>query len=208
MARRIGENPSPEEGSPVREPHHRLTQDRLTLVLMLVLASCAEPFPSYQEPQSVLQAHLSVTVIDTIEAVRDSETGQWYLVSSPFVFTVTVSNTHDDLLAGEAQIEGSIFVTAFTQTPKGFSLELVLGNLVAPQVVDGEIALAPGEEALLRAFAHPILADGTLLIEGEPGGPIYGPISCLASGSMRIFGRIQPIQIPQTDFSVVFKETR
>jgi hypothetical protein len=200
------------QGSTVPHPQERTIASYSVhfleyLAITLFFLSCAEPFPTYKEPESVLDANLEVTVVDTIEVVKDRETGQWYLVSSPLIFAVRVTNAHDDLLAGEAEVEGLITVTAFTETPKSFGVGLVGGNLLAPQIVDGEIAIEPGGEALLRAFAHPILEDGTLLIEGELGGPIYGPILCLASGSIRIFTRVQPVQLSQVEFAVIFRES-
>jgi len=169
--------------------------------------ACSEPFPTYQEPSLVLIGGLGVAVVDTIEVVRDRETGQWFLVSAPIVFTMQVTNIYDDLLAGEAQVEGVINVTAFTQTPKSFSVTLVGGNLVAPQIVGGELALEPDGEALLQAIAYPVLQNGDLLIDGEPGGPIYGPIACVAEGTIRVFAQVQTIEVPRVEFQLTFRES-
>ncbi|MDH4070855.1 MAG: hypothetical protein OEV30_10580 [Ignavibacteria bacterium] len=98
-------------------------------------------------------------------------------------------------------------MTAFTQTPKSFSVTLVEGNLVAPQIVGGELALEPGGEALLQTIAYPVLQNGDLLIEGEPGGPIYGPIGCVAEGTIRVFAQVQTIEVPRIEFQLTFRES-
>lgn len=178
---------------------------RLAWVFLFV--SCSEPFPTYQEPSSVLESNLEVFAVDTIDVIRDRETGQWYLVSAPITFIVRVTNTHDDLLSGNAAIDGSIDVTAFTVAARSFSVGFVEGNLVAPQIVGGELALEPGGEALFRTIMYPVLPNGDLLIDGEPGGPIYGPIACVAEGTIKVFTQVQTIEVPRVEFQLTFRES-
>lgn len=187
---------------------HNLVRS-VVLVLVIILASCDEPFPVYQEPEDVLQGELIFESADTVEAVWESFTSQWYF-NDVMTFRVEITNVHDDLLEGKARVDGMILVLAFSDIPRATRAPLNTGNLVKPPVFQGNIAIGPGRQAVFSTFWLPVALDGNAVWEGLPftavgAEKIYGPISFLGVAGAQLFERVQPIQFGEIKFELCFR---
>jgi len=181
---------------------------RSAICLLLALQlSCAEPFPKYTEPQDILQGGITITTPDTVEVLIDRKSGLWLFVSAPITISVHVVNRFDDILEGKAQVEGLVTLQSFAEIPRAIAATLVSGHLLRPSIFEGDIALSPGDTAKLSTVVNPIAVDGMLVFEGLPGGPVFGPIPFIASGTVKVFERVQPVRLREFSFSMVFKQT-
>jgi hypothetical protein len=176
-------------------------------LLCVSLCSCDEPFPGYTEPENVLSGTVSVEAGDTV-TVYEIKGG--YSVSGALIMNVTVTNAHDDLLEGEAFVDGLVTVQSFSEIPRALTIPLTTGNLLAPPVFQGNVALAPGASAVFSTLWIPFATDGTIVFEGLPyvtvdGAKIYGPIDFLPSVDVQIFERVQPIQFEGEMFTIAFR---
>jgi hypothetical protein len=181
-----------------------------SLLFFMIIAplACDEPFPPYDEPANVLTGNLSLTSPDTALVTVD-QTGTY--LSSLMRFDVNVINSYDNLLQGEARVNGQIVVQSFGNIPRTCLLPLTQGNLGRPPVFQGNIALGPDSSADFSAFWFPLATDGKMVWEDLPhtgGNPsYYGPIRFIASAEVQIFDRIQAIRFGQLEFEIVFKVT-
>ena len=191
-----------------RQAEQNPRSDILTFIFCLLLSiifflSCDEPFPAYQEPVDVLQGSIEVVAPDTINVVYDPQSGQWF-VNTPLIVNVLVTNSHDDLLQGEALVNGLITIQSFSAIPRTIVVPLSTGSLLQPPVFQGNIAIAPGTSAEFSTLVVPIATDGKMVFEGLPG-PIFGPIDFIATAEVQIFDHIQPIKIPGYSFVIAFR---
>jgi hypothetical protein len=175
--------------------------------LSISLPSCDEPFPDYSQPQDVLSGEISIEADDTV-TVYEIEGG--YSVSGALIMNVTVTNTHDDLLQGEALVDGLVTVQSFSEIPRALVVPLTTGTLRTPPVFQGNIALGPGASAEFSTLWIPFTDDGTIVFEGLPfvqdgGAKIYGPIDFLPSVEVQIFERVQPMQFSGEMFTITFR---
>lgn len=181
-----------------------------------LLVSCDEVFPPYAQPRNVLRGELSAVVPDTIEVFQSPDDGS-YSMNSSFTFKVTITNLHDDLLEGTAQVGGNISVFTFGAVPRLVVVALTLGDLRRPPVFQGNIALPPGKDAEFDLYWLPIpnANNGHMLFEGESyvekdSARVYAPISCIAYATAQLFERVQAAKAGECQFSLVFrvKQTR
>jgi len=181
------------------------------IIVSLSLAGifgCDEPFPSMKQPENVLSVETEIKVPDTLSCYR-SETGEWYS-NEPLIIIIRVINTYDDLLQGEASVEGHADLQAFGTVPRIVVVPFSLGALRKPPVFAKNIALAPDSSAEFQMLWLPIATDDQPVWEGSPyvtqpsGAKLYGPIEFLLQGEVRLFARIQPIKFSGTRFSMYF----
>jgi len=186
----------------------RVSLKLLPVLLVFVPIACREPFPPYDEPASVLTAQTKLTSPDTV-VVTISMVGTF--LSSVLRYDVNVINNYDNLLQGEAYVNGQVVVQSFGDVPRTCLIPLKRGDLRKPPVFQGNIALAPDSSAAFSAFWFPLATDGKMVWEDLPYSGInprfYGPIQFVASSEVQIFSRVQAIRSGQIEFALVFKVT-
>ena len=173
----------------------------------ILLSSCDEVFPPYTEPASVLVGELTSATPDTVEAYFD---GFAYYMNTPMIFKVSVTNTYNDLLQGTAQVGGTIVVNSFSQKPRTLTVPITAGNLLAPPVFQGNIAVAPGKQASFSTLWVPYALDKKIVWEGTSYTTIgdaryYGPITFIGSADVRLFQKVQAVKTAELQFKAVFK---
>ena len=190
-----------------------LWRDRLVALLfvsVLLSLSCDEPFPPYTEPVDVLEVQIEAVTPDTADVYFDPILGQYYF-NTPLILNVDVINLHDDLLQGEALVNGLITVQSFSAIPRTMTVPLSAGDLRTPSVFQGNIALAPDSAAEFSTLWLPITADGTVVFAGLPytvvnGAKVYSPIDFQASAEVQLFEKVQSVEVTGYSFSIVFRE--
>jgi hypothetical protein len=171
------------------------------LILVLFLAGCDEPFPSYEEPTDVLVASIAKAGGDTLIIVRDS--GGTTLSMNPILLNVLVKNTYSQLLQGSAQVTGKLNVVMTFPAPFAFpTTQLVQSDLVTPFVYHDSTALPPGASAKFRAYASGAIVE--ILEQQVPYTErtlndstkvrTYAPVTFQAEAEVRIFERVQPVR--------------
>lgn len=188
-----------------------LPRKALLSLFAFALLSCDEVFPPYEEPQHVLQADVNLTAPDTVDLYLDAMTTIYYLIT-PMVLSVTVRNTHNDLLEGDALVQGRVVIQSFGEIPRTAVVPLSLGNLRTPPVFQGRIALGPDRKAEFSQLWVPQTTDEKMVFEGwtpQPAGErvVYGPISFKARAEVQLFERVQPVRSAEYDFARVFRVT-
>ncbi|HCV43226.1 MAG TPA: hypothetical protein DGH68_07055 [Bacteroidetes bacterium] len=179
--------------------------------MIFATPGCKEEFPPYEEPQDVLQGEISKSSPDTLEGYWDPLVQQ-YFINTPAILHATIRNVYDNLLQGEAHVEGQIVIQSFGAAPRTFLVPLSTGDLRKPPVFQGNIALPPDSAAEFSVLWLPISTDGHYAFVGYPhyvqgGAEYYGPIGFLASAEVQLFQRVQPIRFGQLQFQLVFKVT-
>jgi hypothetical protein len=176
----------------------------LGLSIFSLFPSCDEPFPVYQEPSEILRGSIAVAAPETIDVVLDSQSDQWF-VNPPLILNVSIMNMHDDLLSGEARVNGLITIHSFSEIPRTIVVPLATGSLLQPPVFQGNIAIGPGASAEFSTLVVPKATDGKMVFEGLPG-PVFGPIDFIATGEVQLFDHVQPIEIEEYSFTLSFRE--
>jgi hypothetical protein len=171
--------------------------------------SCEEPFPVYQEPQNVLKTELTLTAKDTISCSFDS-VGNAYFFNDQLTFNTTITNIHDDLLQGDARINGFIRVQSFGAVSRTVLVTLTPAELRFPPLFQGRLALAPGKSAQFVSIWVPIATDKKAVFVGFPynvvnGKRLYGPVDFLAATTVQIYDRVQHIQSENLKFKLYFR---
>lgn len=174
----------------------------------LNVGACDEPFPPYEEPTDVLAGSIVLTAPDTIRATYDPVSGLFFL-SSIVKFDLNITNAYDNLLQGDAQIEGRILVQSLAAIARTSIVEVTAGDLRTPPILSGTIAVPPGKAAGFSAFWYPEGTDGKMVFEGLPSTPTpdgncFGPIPFEVEVRMQIFERVQPIAFRGAPFTRVF----
>jgi hypothetical protein len=182
----------------------------LCLAAGVALSSCEEDFPPYTEPANVLNVEVEAVNADTVEMYFDGLTGQ-YFINTPMILNVRVINTHDDLLEGEALIDGLMTIQSFSEIPRTMTVPLGTGDLRTPPVFQGNIAIAPDSAAEFSTLWLPIAADGKVVYDGLPfvqvgGSRVFGPIEFMVSVDVQVFERVQAIRAEGFAFSQIFRE--
>ena len=182
---------------------------RISSLLLCFFLACSEPFPAYAPPDNVLQGEIEVIAPDTV-IVFFVQPGSWF-VNTPLILNVNMTNVHDDLLSGPAQVEGLVTVQSFSAIPRTMTVDLTTGNLLGPPVFQGEISVPPGGSATFSTLWTPYAADGSIVFEGLPfveanGRKYYGPISFLPNAEVQIFEQIQPIKFEGAEFQLLFEQ--
>ena len=182
----------------------------MSLLCAVSSISCKEEFPPYTEPTDILQGSITVTSPDTVEVHYDGTSRMWF-VNTPLTLKVTLTNLHDDLLQGAARINGRITLQSFAQVPRTFVVQLANGNLRAPPIFQGNIALAPGAKAELSELWLPYGVDRSFVLDGLPyitvgTDRIYSPITFIAFVEVQIFERIQSTKSDPFEFTRVFRQ--
>jgi hypothetical protein len=178
------------------------------MLISILLLSCDEPFPQYTEPENVLSGEISVTGPDTVLVYNIMGV---YFINTPLIMNVNVTNRHDDLLQGDALVDGLVIVQSFSEIPRVLLVPLTTGNLLTPPVFQGNIALGPGASAQFSTLWIPFAVDGSIVYGGTsfvqtPTGRIYGPIDFIPSVEVQLFERVQPIKFEGQAFSLIFRE--
>ena len=181
-----------------------------TFVLLLSMSSCEEPFPPYSEPEGVLVGELSAVTPDTVDVYFDDLSGLYY-VTSQLVFNVTMTNVYNDLLQGEALIDGEVSAQSFSAIPRVVLVRLTPSTLLQPPVFQGGLSLPPGSTASFSTLWIPYATDGKIVFDGLPftmvgTAKLYSPISFSATARVQIFERVQPIEFGQVEFEIVFRD--
>ena len=179
-------------------------------LLLLAAVSCDEPFPVYTEPEGVLQGDLSAVVPDTVDVYYDDRSERYY-VNSQLIFNVIITNMHDDLLQGEALIDGAVTVQSFASIPRVILVPLTPATLLQPPIFQGDISIPPTGTASFSTLWIPYATDGEIVFEGLPfttvgDTKLYGPISFSSTATVQIFERVQAIEFGEVMFSLVFRE--
>jgi hypothetical protein len=187
-------------------PGHVIT----TILLLLSMISCEEPFPPYSEPEGVLVGELSAVTPDTVDVYFDDRSGLYY-VTSQLVFNVTMTNAYNDLLQGEALIDGEVSAQSFSAIPRVVLVPLTPSTLLQPPVFQGGLSLPPGGVASFSTLWIPYGTDGQIVFAGLPfttvgTAKLYGPIPFSATARVQIFERVQPVEFGGIEFSIVFRE--
>lgn len=173
----------------------------------LCVPACEEPFPPYTEPTDVLAGSIVLSAPDTIRLSYDPQLG--FFLSSILKFDVNVTNTYNNLLQGDAQVEGRILAQSLASVPRTCLVELTPGDLRSPPIFGGTIAVPPGESATFSVFWYPKGTDGRMVFEGlpytvTPEGSCFGPIPFEVEVRVQIFERVQPIAFRGAPFTRVF----
>ena len=181
-----------------------------TILFLLSMSSCEEPFPPYSEPEGVLVGELSAVTPDTVDVYFDDRSGLYY-VTSQLVFNVTMTNAYNDLLQGEALIDGEVSVQSFSAIPRVVLVHLTPSSLIQPPVFQDGLSIPPGNAASFSTLWIPYATDGKIVFDGLPftmvgTAKIYSPISFSATARVQIFERVQPIEFGGIEFSIVFRE--
>jgi len=184
------------------------TRQAYFALLPLLFLSCDEPFPDYSEPQNVLSGEISIIAPDTVIVYK---TKSGYSVNTPLIMNVTITNSHDDLLQGEALVDGLVTVQSFSEIPRALTVQLTTGNLLAPPVFQRNIALGPGASAQFSTLWIPFGIDDKIVYDGLPyvqsaSGRIYGPIDFAPAIEVQLFERVQPIKFDGAMFTLTFRE--
>ena len=190
---------------------------RLSAYFVLVLfavAGCEEPFPTYQEPRDVLEASLQKTSRDSVLIVIDS-TGV-VLGIDPGKFRVYVKNKYQQLLEGEALINGRVSFFSFVPVPRVAVSSLARGNLYVPPIFQNRIAIPPGDSARLDVSWSYLTPSGYLYTglpyeesySGTTRIRTYTPVSVTAEAEVQVFERVQAIRTTQISFTLVFIELK
>jgi hypothetical protein len=180
------------------------------LIYITAISGCDEPFPSMKQPENVLSVETAVKVPDTVSCYQDNTTGGWYF-NDQLIIIIRAINKYDDLLQGEASIEGHADLQAFGTVSRIVVVPFSLGALRKPPVFANNIALAPDSAAEFQILWLPIGSDNMPVWYGSPsvtlsnGTKLYGPIEFLLSGEVRLFARIQSLKFSGMRFSMYFK---
>lgn len=174
----------------------------------LCVPACEEPFPPYTEPTDVLAGSVVLSAPDTVRLSYDPNSGIFFL-SSILKFDVNVTNTYDNLLQGDAQVEGRILAQSLASVARTCLVELTPGDLRTPPIFGGTIAVPPGESATFSVFWYPKGTDGKMVFEGlpytvTPEGSCFGPIPFEVDVRVQIFERVQQITFRGEPFTRVF----
>lgn len=182
-----------------------------TCAVFLFTAGCDEPFPSAQEPENVLRVEATAHVPDTVTAILDPLFGKWSFINQLSI-SVQITNTYDNLLQGEAHPEGRVDIQAFTPSAAVIVQEMGRGQLRKPPIFGGAISLPPDSSAEFQVLwipmgpdERPVWEGGSFVPGSEPGVRFYGPIEFAVKGEVRLFERIQPVQIPEHRFTLFIK---
>lgn len=183
------------------------------IALSLAGLTCDEPFPVYEEPENVLSAELVLTSPDTTTIVRDSSGS--LLGQEPLMVVLRVTNRFNQLLQGEALISGRVNIVMTSPVVRVFETEPLLQSMLArPPVFQQTIALPPGESAEFRLswiprglpfflegvpFTETMLPDSTIVQR-------FSAVTFHAEGDVRIFERVQHMEIPAAEFSVRYTQ--
>jgi hypothetical protein len=179
------------------------------ILLSVFLTFCDEEFPTATTPENVLVGGLTIDSPDTVALHYDEGTHQYFLNSVLF-FNVDVTNVYQNLLSGDALVNGTITIQSFGEIPRVLVVPLTTGNLVQPPVFHRTISLAPGKKAEFTSRWIPYATDGNIVFEGLPSTVVgsaryYGPITFLASAEVQLFERVQPIKFGHLEFRLVFR---
>lgn len=179
------------------------------LGVSLALQSCDEVFPPYEEPANVLAGTMQINSPDTVDMIHDPIAG--YFSNSVLSIDISVKNTYDKLLQGDAEVGENVVLQSFGASPKIIVIPLTLGNLLSPPAFMGSIALPPASEAKFSAPFIPLGSDNLPVYIGSPyisrdTTKLYGPIEFIATADIRLFERVQPITISNYRFSLYFRE--
>ena len=188
------------------------TTTYLMLAGLLFVAGigCEESLPPYQEPTDVLVGEVGLQVPDTVLMYTTSAWTNFYPAST-LIAEMKLTNVYDDLLEGEALVQGSMMLQSGGTVPRTLVIPLAPGNLLTPPIFQGNVALPPGESADFSTLWTPLCTDGKMLFEGTPyvaegdSGRIYQPLDCLLSGEGQIFEKVQSIKIEGEMVRLVFR---
>jgi len=175
----------------------------------LLIAGCDEPFPEYREPQDVLLGEISFDAPDTVDVWIDPLTGG-YFFQDLMTLRVTVTNVHDDLLEGDAHIDGRITVQSFAQIPRVLVVPLTIGTLRQPPLFQGRLALPPARSAEFTILWLPVALDGDYVFDDLPftlidGAKVYEPIAMRATVRVQLYELIQPMAFGNLPMRIVFR---
>lgn len=181
----------------------------IALTLCSLSLSCDEVFPPYTEPQEVLQGAISVSQLDTFTVGFNSNLSRYFAIQ-PLSFEVSLKNVHNDLLQGDAAVEGLITVNSFGQVPRVCVIPLSKADLLTPPIFQGTVSLPPGKQAVYSVQWMPLATDGKMMFEGNSfvitdSAEVFGPIDFIANAEVRIFEKIQPSKIENYRFRLYFK---
>ncbi len=183
----------------------------LTLLLLLAAGlnlSCDESVPAYVQPENILVSTISFDAPETVSVYYDP-VPKLYALNDRMNFQVSVKNEFDDLLQGEAKVEGRITVQSFSEAPRLMLVTLTKGELRNPPVFQGKIAVAPTKSADFSVLWYPMSVDKKMPFDGLSftmidGERLYGPIKFQAYAVTQIFERLQPVRSNVLEFERYF----
>jgi hypothetical protein len=184
------------------------------LFVLFVYSGCKEPFPSYQEPSDVLRASLRRISSDTVYTYLDSTGTTMGMDEGRFV--VDVKNNYQQLLEGEAKINGRVTFYSYLPTPGVSIVSLGRTNLNSPPIFQNHIAVAPGDSATLEVTWSYWTSSGTVYagqpyqeyFVGRTRVRTYAPVFLTAEAEIQIFSKVQAIRTKPIQFSALFIELK
>ncbi len=183
----------------------------ISCIITILLSSCKEPFPVYEEPKDVLRASMIRLSGDTLYNIQNDSGA--VLESDNFHVNILVKNVYPQLLQGDALISGRLNFFVTSPAPKiGLPYSITRDNLTQPAVFHNSIALTPNQSAELRIYFSPNVYGG--IFSGLPFNEVmladstriltYAPMTITVTASVQIFQRVQAINVPDLSFKQIF----
>lgn len=180
------------------------------MVWLVVMAGCDEAFPPYTTPENVLEGWMSIRGGDTVSVFYFPATEQ-YIVTAGAPIEVFLRNTYDDLLQGEAFIGERLTIQSFGANPEVIVVPITLGHLRTPSVFRGSIAIRPEDTARFQIPWLPVNKANRPIYLGMPftvkdSVKVYGPVEFIVDGEVRLFERVQSVDVQRLRFNLYFRE--
>lgn len=182
----------------------------IAIIFFIFITGCDEVFPPYSTPENVLVGSMKTFDRDTVVMYYHPQ-GDFYYTNSAVTLNISVVNTYDDLLQGDAAIGDRITLQSFGPTPNVIVVPVTLGNLLFPSVFQGTIAMRPRDTAQFQIKWLPIDKNNRPVYIGAPftqvdSAKVFGPIEFVVDGDIRLFERVQSISLDRYRFSMYFKQ--
>ena len=182
----------------------------IAIIFFIFISGCDEVFPPYSTPDNVLVASVKTIDLDTV-VMYYRPMFDFYYTNAAVTLNISVVNTYDDLLQGDAAIGDRITLQSFGPTPNVIVVPVILGNLLFPSVFQGTIAMRPLDTALFQIKWLPIDKNNRPVYIGASftqvdSAKVFGPIEFVVDGDIRLFERVQSISLDRYRFSMYFKQ--
>ena len=183
---------------------------RCDLVLLCAVSlTCDESLPPRGDPQSILQASLSV--VEGVVMVQPDGNP-----SNAGVFTLTVRNMYNEVLQADALLEGQIEVWLKDDPARRTVVQLNRSDLANSQIASLNVTtLRPDSPAVfVKQWSH-MTMDGRPMWAGarlHPRVTNHGvkycesePVSFVAGGTMRLFKNVAGVKTDQIRFALIYQ---